>query len=486
MTATSSREPSKSQGDASARKLALELLLESAAPELQPLVRRCESLAEAFREVLELLRHPVRLPCDPAEAVSLGERALELEELEEAIRKQWPRRLERHAVHRTLLLCGLDTPQALLRAVSTPGPSGDCVLNKLLEEAGSRRLRPETTARLTQDLEARLRSRIEVVEAGSRPTLVTAPHNIFLQRDGQSAHLMEEYTTLVAQKIARQLGGACLAWSRSEQRRSELLWHFAQCSNEGADPSTFLDPRNRDPNYLAKEEVLQNPWFRQMLSFAEGKRDGCSQPTPMLHIDVHGCRDPPLTPSHLTVGIAAMRHEVDCGRGPLTMARVEAFGAALEGKLTAALSGLILRPKAEPLVRVLLPALCQDPEEVRLSGAWALSEGRVTQSQQAVAYAGFSHSCQLEMSKSLRQALIKDEVAISRLGQALSAAWLLAASPGLPVLRPGPRPVDDGNGGSADSRVERRRQRSVGSSHGGSAARQGKACQVRRTAVARA
>ncbi|CAE8587293.1 unnamed protein product, partial [Polarella glacialis] len=235
-----------------------------------------------------------------------------------------------------------------------------------------------------------------------------------------------EYTTLIAQRLARTLGGTCLCWSRAEQKRSELLWCLARIRRgEGGDFSSFLDPRNRDPNYLHTEEVLQNPWFRQMCRLAERWRehntDGDVRRS--LHVDVHGCRDPPITPSHLTIGLAAMRNEVDSGRSSLSLARVEAFGALLKAELSAVLSQLDLRPQFV-LVRVLLPALAEGRE--RLSGAWALEDRRLTQSQQALTYAGFTHSCQLELSKSLRRVLSRDDAANARLGRAILRAWTLS------------------------------------------------------------
>merc|ERR1711988_569263 len=59
----------------------------------------------------------------------------------------------------------------------------------------------------------------------------------------------------------------------------------------------------------------------------------------------------------------------------------------------------------------------------RFSGACLQDPSRVTQSQQAVEYAGFSHSVQLEMSKSLRCTLMVSETLPERLIQALQNAW---------------------------------------------------------------
>jgi hypothetical protein len=258
-----------------------------------------------------------------------------------------------------------------------------------------------------------------------------------LRRDGQPPHVMEEYTTLVAQRLARQLHGTCLSWSRSEQYRSELSWslarHQGNDETEG-DPGAFLDPRNRDPNYLSAAELTQNLWFQQMSRLVEQWRETLGRGCRTLHVDVHGCKDPPCTPSHLTVGLAAMRHEADSGRGLLSPARVEAFSMSLEAELSKALGGLDLRPRAT-LVRVLAPDLTASEDEIeRLSGAWPPSVKRLTQSQQAVAFARFTHSCQLEMSKALRRVLFRDEGAVIRFGKALRKAWTSAMSLTLPTV----------------------------------------------------
>lgn len=457
---------------------------------LHPLIRRCNGAAELSKEILDMLKKaPLmggsssssagqfagegstspELPGEPEDLVALGELALDVEELEDSMHGRWPNREERQAAFERLLACDVCSPQALLAAVNDRGGGpAKCRLNQLLEEAGCRGLKAEALASFAEQLEVRARKRIEVTLEGSRPMLVTAPHNIYLRRDGHSPHVMEEYTTLIAQRLARQLGGACLSWSRAEQKRSELLWNLARI-REAPDPSSFLDRCNRDPNYLHTEEVTQNPWFRQMLRLAERWRDSKDHSIrPTLHVDMHGCRDPPTTPSHLTVGLAAMRHEVEAGRSPLPMSRVESFGSALQAELTPVLNQLGLRPAAV-LVRVLLPALSGGRDTVeRLSGAWALEERRVTQSQQAVAFAGFTHSCQLEMSKALRRSLSRDDGATAQFGRAILKAWVSCCQgstlPALPRT-PGCRSEERGEESGASKvppRVVTGRPRSTG------------------------
>lgn len=364
------------------------------------------------------------------ELVELGEQALDLEELEDCMQQKWPNRDERSSAYQRLVLSGVRSPQALLTALFDR-PAGKCRLNQILEDGGCKGLKADALASLTEQLEVRARQRIEVSMEGPQPVLVTAPHNIYLRRDGQPPHMMEEYTTLIAQRLARQLRGACLCWSRAEQKRSELYWCLGRAqSGEAGDLSSFLSP-NRDPNYLRIEEVAQNPWFRQMARLADQWRytkEGSIRPT--LHIDVHGCRDPPATPSHITVGLAAMHQEVVAKRSPLSQSRLENFAQTLQVELTSVLGNLDLRPRAQS-VRVLLQAGVE-----RLSGAWPAEEQRLTQSQQAMAFAGFTHSCQLELSKALRKALSRDDAGTARLGRAVTKAWALCCrSESLPLLR---------------------------------------------------
>lgn len=416
-----------------------EMVFRDCSPSLHPLIRRSNGMSGLCKDILEMLKKApsggsssssqktgIEPLDEPAELVDLGEQAVDLEELEDSMQK-WPNRDERRAAYQRLVQYGVRSPQALLTVLQDRS-SGKCRLNQILEDGGCKALKADAAASLAEQLEVRARQRIEVSMEGPQPVLITAPHNIYLRRDGQPPHVMEEYTTLIAQRLARQLRGACLSWSRAEQRRSELHWCFAKVCAEG-DFSNFLSA-NRDPNYLHTEEVAQNPWFRQMARLADQWRhtkEGGLRPT--LHIDVHGCRDPPATPSHLTVGLAAMNHEVAMGRSPLSQARLESFAQTLQVELNSVLQNMDLKPRAL-LVRVLQSGV------ERLSGAWPAEEQRLTQSQQAMAFAGFTHSCQLELSKALRKALSRDEAGTARLGRAVTKAWAICCrSDSLPVLR---------------------------------------------------
>mmetsp|Transcript_789 Transcript_789/g.1972 ORF Transcript_789/g.1972 Transcript_789/m.1972 type:complete len:390 (+) Transcript_789:81-1250(+) len=270
-------------------------------------------------------------------------------------------------------------------------------------------------------------ARCELLSFGSRPVLVTAPHCMALLRDGQSPHLVEKHTVEIAAGLAQHLEGSCLAWAAKERRRTELLWRLSKRVNEERGlqdirDGHLLDPRNRDPNFLATWELETNSWFRHMRSKAE------MWGPEALHVDVHGCQDPPNTPSHLTIGLGAL-----CFRALETQktGNLEAFdsamrfGQALCEELTLVLQKAHLaghlRPKA-PLVRLAAPGP-GDEDCPRFSGAWR--GNRQTQSQQAV-FAGFSHAVQLELSKALRAVLAADGVLLAGFGSALRTAWVQA------------------------------------------------------------
>lgn len=196
--------------------------------------------------------------------------------------------------------------------------------------------------------------------------------------------------------------------------------------------SSKASRRNRDPNFLSSEELPENEWrlnqtqpfpffqciwtqffngfalkstllllysmfrfsiltprlllrFRLMSSAApEGEA---------LHVDVHGCQDPPNTPAHLTVGLGAMCFRaMDLGDAA-ALRRAVAFGRQLRRELSGTLRSARLPGTAQ--VAVIAPEGAEAP---KFSGAWRHMD-RHTQSQQAVSFAGFSHAVQLEISK---------------------------------------------------------------------------------------
>jgi len=280
-------------------------------------------------------------------------------------------------------------------------------------------------------------SRFEVSRKGGRPVLVTAPHCIYLRRDGHTPHLEEKFTREVGEALAEELGGSVLTWTKDEQRWSQRL---VACGRQhGGDPGwlqDILDPRNRDPNYLRADEVWANPWFQAMQGVARDWRLAFGHGIQMLHVDVHGCQDPPTTPSHLTVGLGAMQ---ECAtRLSMDFSELAVFRDALHAELTAVLdrlglafeNGAVVGAGTSNLVRVILDAkTCPDQHRARaFAGAWAAGSCRLTQTQQAMSCADFTHAVQLELSKALRIALLKgrDHAAIARLANGLQAAWVKA------------------------------------------------------------
>lgn len=250
---------------------------------------------------------------------------------------------------------------------------------------------------------------------GDKPILVTAPHCTHLLRDNHEPHLLEEQTFEIANAIARELNGTSLTWSVVERQRVSLLWQMGKRRDE-ASPGALLNPSNRDPNYmhllepLSKSEELKgarewNQEFNRMIHTFGPQ-------TLLLHIDVHGCRNPPVTESHLTVGLGAMwertvKNSVD------ELDALQEFGKSLEANLTSVLKGIKLKPRAK-LVRISYnDAYC---------GAWPVGTQRNTQTQQSV-QDGFQHAVQLEMSKALRSSLQKNPASIPRLCAALRTAW---------------------------------------------------------------
>lgn len=438
------------------KKVELQVLYQLGVDSIDALRRevtqRLSCLSQSKSGGLEASSETLPLPRTEDGLQQLAERMLKLEALQDVVRWRWTQRDEQRAAYRKFLLCGINSPQTLLRQLSAQSsgnlPQGvaNCALNDALQRLDLKCLKTNTVEAIRAELESRERNapRTELIEEGDRPFLVTAPHNIYLCRDGNDPHLMEEFTTVIAQRIAKQLNGSSLAWTRSEQHRSEILWAQAKSASAGGPPeescaASFLDYQNRDPNYLHRDELPGNEWFLQMRNLADSWRELQKTET-LFHIDVHGCRDPPCYPTHMTVGLGAMQQQLqrECqenggkgykaasGKGSGKGGSVEAFGQALKSELSAALGSIAsdISPKA-PLVRVVVPDPNAECHEA-LSGAWQEETNRLTQTQQAIHYAGFTHACQLEMSRALRRVLFNDTTACIRLANALRSAWAKA------------------------------------------------------------
>eukprot|EP00930_Biecheleria_cincta_P094520 TRINITY_DN8569_c0_g1_i2.p1 TRINITY_DN8569_c0_g1~~TRINITY_DN8569_c0_g1_i2.p1 ORF type:complete len:720 (+),score=102.82 TRINITY_DN8569_c0_g1_i2:30-2162(+) len=258
---------------------------------------------------------------------------------------------------------------------------------------------------------------LERVTHGSNRVLVTAPHSIYLLRDGEAVHMVEEHTSDIMQGLAERLQGVRLSWTSLERQRNRKLWEFGRQQGDGS--GMYLDARNRDPNYLLSSELPGSPWFREMASLVNEWRNRVESEADLLHVDVHGCRNPPASPAHLTIGLGAMYRRAQL-ESLESVAAIEEFAAALQRELRRVIIELKL-PASGELVHVILGSNRNAHE--RFSGAWPEESHRLTQSQQAVSFAGFTHALQLEMSRDLRKILVRSKGSVSQVACALQAAW---------------------------------------------------------------
>merc|ERR1711990_416147 len=109
------------------------------------------------------------------------------------------------------------------------------------------------------------------------------------------------------------------------------------------------------------------------------------------------------------MGLGAMMSAAQKRQDEDEILRVKAFGRALENEISQALDSIRLWPKAQ-LVRIMMPTSTE--EHMRFAGAWSPTTERHTQTQQAVSFAGFEYSVQLEMSKALRRELCQNSSAL--------------------------------------------------------------------------
>uniref|UniRef100_A0A7S0B6G8 Uncharacterized protein n=1 Tax=Pyrodinium bahamense TaxID=73915 RepID=A0A7S0B6G8_9DINO len=273
-----------------------------------------------------------------------------------------------------------------------------------------------------------------MLDFGSNPFLATAPHNIFLRRDGCKPHMREDFTTSIAQKLACELEGTALCWTRLEQWRTETryaLGHRYKTTKGMSSTNEALDPTNRDPNYLCVEELPTNPWFCGLMEWAERCRKDCHHC--QLHVDVHGCQNPPGYPTHLVIGLGAMRRQAEeLPPGPrhqAAMEEVAALAAALREALGPALAQSTgLEPDQVVTVTGAGPEAGCDPAEDFLTGVKE-EPCRRTLTQQSVQHVGISHALQLEISMHLRQILVKEPAAIGQLARTLRTCWKQSLNP---------------------------------------------------------
>jgi hypothetical protein len=404
-----------------------------------------------------------------------------------------------------------------------------CRLNQQISQHARASMKPKyMTEKSLAALEFSIhRSRLALSKPDLRPIVVTAPHNICLQRDGQSNHKPESYTTAIAHRMAASVAGGHLTWARAEQHRVEGLCAVGRW--EGIDSTP--DPHNRDPNYMRTTELCctKNAWYKALeellgacrvirnrharraeLGRSEckdsdqaGERDGSEEGVLSfsssyfserkeqeemgrveesnwcLHIDVHGCRNPPAYNTHLIVGMGAMRNQYlvetkrrkkaqdgqeseaseeskltaggnsgnsgNSAKGGSNNAKGKCstkggeeetlFGYSIHpGELESALSDFENALKQE-LTEALTPLQNQleragkesaDAALVAtdlpvLIGCWPAQERRCTSTQQSLRL-GYTHAVQLEFSLVLREILFREPTACSAVATAIQRA----------------------------------------------------------------
>ena len=237
----------------------------------------------------------------------------------------------------------------------------------------------------------------------AQPLIFSAPHAIYLHRDGAPVHKPEDLTGWIVEQWSETHAAGRIVWAPSE----------VGLSASSGQPN----PANRDPNHLMASELPTNPWNSAL-------RHACRRwpEWACLLCDVHGRRDHIVgvnDPSDCDAGLGAVRSSA-----PAALA--EMLKQHLEVALLRALEGTPFSVNMAP----------------RLSGACAEADRR-TVSQQAVACR--QPAVQLELSLRLRRALLSDASLRERLGTELvSLAGVLAraasTADGWPAELPPPPP----------------------------------------------
>jgi len=364
-----------------------------------------------------------KLPSEEEALVALAERILELESFKEVLRT----RLEASDYARAyeeLLEQGVGSIAALaaIHTIST------------IRLQVSQALHEEAVRQVSENEEQQLARRCEILRCGQAPFIATAPHNIFLRRDGDKPHMREDFTGAIAQELARGVRGCALCWTKVVQWRTEFRYalthrHKAQAAGDKKSVD-MLDASNRDPNFLHVDELPKNPWFCRLEAWAADHRsaDQCCQ---ALHVDVHGCQDPPKNPSHVIIGLRAMSQHVESlKQGPereQAQHRLDVFGQMLKHKvasnLAPAVAGIIALGDIVNVTGVGTSAGGNLYDDV-LTGGYPKSTKRRTLSQQSVLHVGMSHSLQLEISMLFRKVLFAEPATTRELGRTIQECWM--------------------------------------------------------------
>lgn len=221
------------------------------------------------------------------------------------------------------------------------------------------------------------------------PMLFTAPHSLFLVRDGHPVHAPEGFTADLARDFACSVGAKYLTWAPHEELRNQELFESSGCP----------DSTNQDPNFTHYLDLAESPWTRHLRRV----RDSFGSPThPCLLVDLHGCKDPiaPGAGYHLIVGLRAMdlaaRDDLDEFRTQL---------------------GTILP--------VVLKGFAINMRPVTKNTGACFDEDRRTLSQQSLSEEGgrWSHAVQFEMCTSFRTELMDDAELRSCMVEGVKLAW---------------------------------------------------------------
>eukprot|EP00656_Telonema_subtile_P016497 TRINITY_DN18718_c0_g1_i1.p1 TRINITY_DN18718_c0_g1~~TRINITY_DN18718_c0_g1_i1.p1 ORF type:complete len:375 (+),score=65.10 TRINITY_DN18718_c0_g1_i1:224-1348(+) len=213
----------------------------------------------------------------------------------------------------------------------------------------------------------------------------TAPHGVWVHRDGQPDHKPEDYTTFLAQDMAEVVGGRCVSWSGAEIAKSKR--------------SSKPDALNRDPNYLSDCEHRTNPWNRALEAHCGMARATRDELVLCVHFDVHGRRD-------YEGSIGNDQSDLDIGVGALQRMNPE---------LAAEVSRLLCEA-----VQPVLGTKWKVNGNPQLQGCCAAKLHRMTLTQQSVAMGAIG--VQLEFSLRLRKMLNQERALRHRVAAALVRA----------------------------------------------------------------
>ena len=210
-------------------------------------------------------------------------------------------------------------------------------LNIMLKQARKKTFATDTIILLQKAIGS---SRLQVEKYGQKPIIVTAPHSILLHRDGNRLHLPEDHTFAIAMAIANVVKGTSVVWSRRERDKSLArmqIWRKAKKKAEEsskinytkeeiisiADAAVNIDWVNRDPNFLYHEqdnpsesELNVNPWcialkdmckYYQIQQKCDGGLDVAA--SNIFHVDIHGKQNDGV--SDLDLGLYCIAFDID-------------------------------------------------------------------------------------------------------------------------------------------------------------------------------